>query len=118
MFVSSKPTRQSTRSTPPIARNTAGTPPASSIAFSPRKRERRRSSSCHVLERRQFGSRDGSFVIIPGGQGLGLVRCTEVLRMAERKPAKKATKKSAKRIASGKTSKGFTAEERAAMKER
>ena len=38
--------------------------------------------------------------------------------MAERKPAKKATKKSAKRIASGKTSKGFTAEERAAMKER
>ena len=38
--------------------------------------------------------------------------------MAERKPAKKAVKKSAKRTASGKTSKGFTAEERAAMKER
>ncbi|HJV30540.1 MAG TPA: DUF1801 domain-containing protein [Gaiellaceae bacterium] len=39
--------------------------------------------------------------------------------MAERKPAKKATQKSAKNItASGKKSKGFTAEERAAMKER
>ena len=39
--------------------------------------------------------------------------------MAERKPAKKATKKSAKRTtARGKAAKGFTAEERAAMKER
>jgi uncharacterized protein YdhG (YjbR/CyaY superfamily) len=39
--------------------------------------------------------------------------------MAERKPAKKATRKSAKSTtATGKTSKGFTAEERAAMKER
>jgi uncharacterized protein YdhG (YjbR/CyaY superfamily) len=39
--------------------------------------------------------------------------------MAERKPAKKGTQKSAKRTtASGKRSKGFTAEERAAMKER
>jgi uncharacterized protein YdhG (YjbR/CyaY superfamily) len=38
--------------------------------------------------------------------------------MAERKPAKKAAKKSDKRTTSGKTSKGFTAEERAAMKER
>jgi uncharacterized protein YdhG (YjbR/CyaY superfamily) len=39
--------------------------------------------------------------------------------MAERKPAKKATQKSAKSTtASGKKSKGFTAEERAAMKER
>jgi uncharacterized protein YdhG (YjbR/CyaY superfamily) len=39
--------------------------------------------------------------------------------MAERKPAKKGTEKSAKSTtASGKTSKGFTAEERAAMKER
>jgi uncharacterized protein YdhG (YjbR/CyaY superfamily) len=39
--------------------------------------------------------------------------------MAERKPAKKATQKSAKsNTASGKKSKGFTAEERAAMKER
>jgi uncharacterized protein YdhG (YjbR/CyaY superfamily) len=37
--------------------------------------------------------------------------------MAERKPAKKATQKSAKST-TGKTSKGFTAEERAAMKER
>ena len=37
--------------------------------------------------------------------------------MAERKPAKKATRKSAKSTA-GKTSKGFTPEERAAMKER
>ena len=39
--------------------------------------------------------------------------------MAERKPAKKGTQKSAKRpTATGKTSKGFTDEERAAMKER
>jgi uncharacterized protein YdhG (YjbR/CyaY superfamily) len=39
--------------------------------------------------------------------------------MAERKPAKKGTQKSAKRTtAIGKTSKGFTDEERAAMKER
>jgi uncharacterized protein YdhG (YjbR/CyaY superfamily) len=39
--------------------------------------------------------------------------------MAERKPATKVTKKSAKRTtARGKTSKGFSAEERAAMKER
>jgi uncharacterized protein YdhG (YjbR/CyaY superfamily) len=37
--------------------------------------------------------------------------------MAERKPAKKATQKSAKST-TGKASKGFTAEERAAMKER
>ena len=39
--------------------------------------------------------------------------------MPERKPAKKATQKSAKRTtATGKTSKGFTDDERAAMKER
>jgi uncharacterized protein YdhG (YjbR/CyaY superfamily) len=39
--------------------------------------------------------------------------------MAERKPAKKGTQRSAKSTtATGKTSKGFTAEERAAMKER
>jgi uncharacterized protein YdhG (YjbR/CyaY superfamily) len=39
--------------------------------------------------------------------------------MAERKPAKKATQKSAKSTAAiGKTSKGFTDEERAAMKQR
>jgi uncharacterized protein YdhG (YjbR/CyaY superfamily) len=39
--------------------------------------------------------------------------------MAERKPAKKGTQRSAKSTtASGKTSKGFTAEERAAMRER
>jgi uncharacterized protein YdhG (YjbR/CyaY superfamily) len=39
--------------------------------------------------------------------------------VAERKPAKKSTKKSAKSTtATGKTSKGFTDEERAAMKER
>jgi uncharacterized protein YdhG (YjbR/CyaY superfamily) len=39
--------------------------------------------------------------------------------LAERKPAKKGTQKSAKRpTATGKTSKGFTDEERAAMKER
>jgi len=38
--------------------------------------------------------------------------------MAERKPAKKGTQKSAKSTASGKKSKGFTDEERAAMKER
>ena len=38
--------------------------------------------------------------------------------MAERKSAKKATKKSAKSATTGKTSKGFTDEERAAMKER
>ena len=39
--------------------------------------------------------------------------------MAERKPPKKGTQTSAKRTtATGKTSKGFTAEERAAMKER
>jgi uncharacterized protein YdhG (YjbR/CyaY superfamily) len=38
--------------------------------------------------------------------------------MAERKPAKKATQKSAKRTTASTTSKGFTADERAAMKER
>jgi uncharacterized protein YdhG (YjbR/CyaY superfamily) len=38
--------------------------------------------------------------------------------MAERKPAKKATQKSAKRTTASATSKGFTADERAAMKER
>jgi uncharacterized protein YdhG (YjbR/CyaY superfamily) len=39
--------------------------------------------------------------------------------MAERKPAKKDTQRAARRTtATGKTSKGFTAEERAAMKER
>jgi hypothetical protein len=39
--------------------------------------------------------------------------------MAERKPAKKGTQQSAKRTtATSKTSKGFTADERAAMKER
>jgi uncharacterized protein YdhG (YjbR/CyaY superfamily) len=38
--------------------------------------------------------------------------------MAEKKPAKKATRKSAKRTATNKKSTGFTAEERAAMKER
>jgi uncharacterized protein YdhG (YjbR/CyaY superfamily) len=39
--------------------------------------------------------------------------------MVERKPAKKSTQKSAKRTtATGETSKGFTADERAAMKER
>jgi uncharacterized protein YdhG (YjbR/CyaY superfamily) len=39
--------------------------------------------------------------------------------MAERKPAKKATQRSAKRTtAKGKTSKGFTDDERAAMRER
>jgi hypothetical protein len=38
--------------------------------------------------------------------------------MAERKPAKKATQKSAKSTATGKTYKGFTDEERVAMKER
>ena len=38
--------------------------------------------------------------------------------MAEKKPAKKATRKSPKRTATNKKSTGFTAEERAAMKER
>src|SRR3990170_4524019 len=38
--------------------------------------------------------------------------------MAERKPAKKGTQKSARSTAIGKTFKGFTDEERAAMKER
>jgi uncharacterized protein YdhG (YjbR/CyaY superfamily) len=38
--------------------------------------------------------------------------------MAETRTAKKGTQKSAKRTAASKTSKGFTAEERAAMKER
>ena len=38
--------------------------------------------------------------------------------MAERKPAKPATKRSAKTTATGKTSKGFTADERAAVRER
>jgi uncharacterized protein YdhG (YjbR/CyaY superfamily) len=38
--------------------------------------------------------------------------------VAERKPAKKATQKSAKRTTASTTSKGFTADERAAMKER
>jgi len=46
-------------------------------------------------------------------------RPKEVFAMAERKPAKRVTQRSAKRTtATGKTSKGFTAEERAAMKER
>src|SRR5919197_6224169 len=44
----------------------------------------------------------------------GTRRC---FAMAEREPAKKGTQKSAKRT-TGKASKGFTAEERAAMKER
>jgi uncharacterized protein YdhG (YjbR/CyaY superfamily) len=38
--------------------------------------------------------------------------------MAERKPAKKGTQRSGKSTATGKTSRGFTDEERAAMKER
>ena len=38
--------------------------------------------------------------------------------MAERKPAKKGTQKSTETAATGKTSKGFTDEEQAAMKER
>jgi uncharacterized protein YdhG (YjbR/CyaY superfamily) len=38
--------------------------------------------------------------------------------MAERKPARKSTQRSAKSTAAGKKSKGFTAEERAAMRER
>jgi uncharacterized protein YdhG (YjbR/CyaY superfamily) len=43
----------------------------------------------------------------------------EVFAMAERKPARKGTQRSAKSTtASGNKSKGFTAEERAAMKER
>jgi uncharacterized protein YdhG (YjbR/CyaY superfamily) len=42
----------------------------------------------------------------------------EVFAMAERKLAKKGTQKSAKRTTASKTSKGFTADERAAMKER
>jgi uncharacterized protein YdhG (YjbR/CyaY superfamily) len=41
----------------------------------------------------------------------------EVFAMAERKPARKATQQSAKKT-TGKASKGFTAEERAAMRER
>jgi uncharacterized protein YdhG (YjbR/CyaY superfamily) len=51
--------------------------------------------------------------------GAALSRQEEVFAMAERKPAKKGAQRSAKRTsATGKTSKGFTAEERAAMKER
>jgi uncharacterized protein YdhG (YjbR/CyaY superfamily) len=53
----------------------------------------------------------------PEVQRLGLVPRTEVLAMAERKPAKKATQQSAERT-TGKTSRGFTDEERAAMRER
>jgi uncharacterized protein YdhG (YjbR/CyaY superfamily) len=44
---------------------------------------------------------------------------TEVIAMAEKKPAKKSTRRSATgTAAAGKKSKGFTAEERAAMRER
>src|SRR5919106_5719202 len=53
---------------------------------------------------------------LPSSESNGAGRC---FAMAERKPAKKGTKKSAKSTtATGTTSKGFTDEERAAMKER
>jgi uncharacterized protein YdhG (YjbR/CyaY superfamily) len=49
----------------------------------------------------------------------GPMNRSEVLAMAEKKPAKKSTRKSAKRTtAIDQKSKGFTAEERAAMRER
>jgi uncharacterized protein YdhG (YjbR/CyaY superfamily) len=55
----------------------------------------------------------------PEVKRLGLVGARRCFAMADRKPAKKATQKSAKSTtATGKTSKGFTDEERVAMKER
>jgi uncharacterized protein YdhG (YjbR/CyaY superfamily) len=55
----------------------------------------------------------------PEVKRLGLVGARRCFAMADRKPAKKATQKSAKSTtATGKTSKGFTGEERVAMKER
>jgi uncharacterized protein YdhG (YjbR/CyaY superfamily) len=63
------------------------------------------------------GSRDELSVTIPESKRLGFVRRTEVLAMAERKSAKTGTRQSAKRTAA-KASKGFTDEERAAMRER
>jgi uncharacterized protein YdhG (YjbR/CyaY superfamily) len=53
----------------------------------------------------------------PGPQ-LGAAGAQEVETMAERKPPKKAAQKSAKITAATRSSKGFTDEERAAMKER
>jgi uncharacterized protein YdhG (YjbR/CyaY superfamily) len=58
-----------------------------------------------------------SIVTIPGGQAAGTRSTQGGASMAERKPAKKATRQSAKRT-TGKASKGFTDEERAAMRER
>src|SRR5687768_18480429 len=49
--------------------------------------------------------------------GWGSFHARRCFAMAERKPAKKATQQSAKRT-TGKASKGFTDEERAAMRER
>jgi hypothetical protein len=53
----------------------------------------------------------------PEVERLGLVLRTEVFAIAERKAAKKGTQRSAKRT-TGKAPKGFTDEERAAMRER
>src|SRR5436190_22351544 len=50
MFSSSRRTTWATRSTPPTAPSTAGTPPASSAPSSPRKREPQRSSSFRAPE--------------------------------------------------------------------
>jgi uncharacterized protein YdhG (YjbR/CyaY superfamily) len=78
---------------------------------------RRRQRDDHFGLARELGSRDGSAVTIAGGQAAG-TRSTHggASQMAERKPAKKAAPQSAKRT--GKASKGFTDEERAAMRER
>jgi uncharacterized protein YdhG (YjbR/CyaY superfamily) len=57
------------------------------------------------------------FVTLTEVKRLGLGRHTEVLSMAERKSARKNTRKRSAKAAP-KKSKGFTAEERAAMKER
>jgi uncharacterized protein YdhG (YjbR/CyaY superfamily) len=63
-------------------------------------------------------ARDGVVGILLEGRATDSFGAPEVLRMAERKP-KKGTQKSAQSTTTtGKTSKGFTDEERAAMKER
>jgi uncharacterized protein YdhG (YjbR/CyaY superfamily) len=62
-------------------------------------------------------AQDRTLITIPEGKRLGLVPPRRCFAMAERKPAKKATQRSAKRT-TGKASKGFTDEERAAMRER
>jgi uncharacterized protein YdhG (YjbR/CyaY superfamily) len=71
------------------------------------------------VARGETPARRGTIRRPPGIQELGWAVRRRSFAMAERKPTKKGTQKSATSTrAIGKTSKGFTAEERAAMKER